>query len=129
MPYWLSIGSIADILGILGAIAAFLAWIQSRKVSKELDKERQRKDKKIRVVLCHDDATLELPMEMRRAEFTRAELLGRLGMLPTENGKRFSLGYLNTAEFLNRLNEINMGNENDILLIPCTVEEFKQFNA
>ena len=92
MPSWLTLGNIADILGVLGGIAAFFAWLQSRKVSEELEAERQRKDKKIRVILSYGADELELPVEMRRGEFTRAEILGRIGMIPMKTaGKRFEL--------------------------------------
>jgi hypothetical protein len=124
---WLS--NAADVIGILGGIFAFFAWLQSRRVSKALEAERERKEKKIRVILCYDGEKLELPTEMRRSEFSRAELLGRLGMLPTENGKRFSLSYLNTAEFLKSINEINSGYGDDTMLIPCTYGEIRQFQV
>jgi hypothetical protein len=122
---WLGIST--DVIGILGGIFAFFAWLQARRVSRELKAERLRREKKIRVILCHGDEKLELPMEMQRGEFTRAELLGRLGMLPTEDGKRFSLRYLNTPEFLTSINEINRGEGDEIMLIPCIKEEIRQF--
>jgi hypothetical protein len=124
---WLSLAS--DVIGVLGGIFALFAWLQSRRVSKELEAERQHKEKKVRIVLGYGAEKLELPMEMRRSEFSRAEILGRLGMLPTDDGKRFSLSYLSTAEFLKSINEINIGESDDTLLIPCTQDEFRQFKV
>jgi hypothetical protein len=124
---WLSL--LADVIGILGGIFALFAWLQSREVSKQLAAERHRKDKKIRVVLSYGGDELELPVEIRRADFTRAEILGRLGMIPMkEKGQRFVLTHLNTPEFLRRINEIADGSEASTLSIPCTREEFKQFD-
>lgn len=124
---WLSVA--ADVIGVLGGVFALLAWLQSRRVSKELEAERQRKDKRIRVVLSYRTKELELPVEMRRAEFTRAELLGRLGMIPMKaKGKRFTLTYLNSAEFLRQLNEISNGKNGTTFSIPCKKQEFDQFD-
>jgi hypothetical protein len=70
-----------------------------------------------------------LPIELRRAELTRAEILGRIGMIPMkEKGKRFSLEYLNTSKFLRRINEIIEGHGDSDLVIPCTEEELNQFD-
>jgi len=58
-----------------------------------------------------------------RAEITRAEILGRLGMILMKlRGCRFS------PEFLRRLNEIIQGSEDTVLTIPCTQQEFEQFD-
>ena len=123
---WLSLAS--DIVGVLGGVFALFAWIQSRRVSKQLEAEQQRKDKKIRVVLSYGGDELELPVEMRRGEFTRAEVLGRIGMIPMKvAGKRFELKHLNTDEFLRRVNEITDGSEATALVIPCAKAEFEQF--
>jgi len=120
---------IADAIGILGGIFALFAWLQSRKVSSALEAEKQRKDKKVRIILSYSGDKLELPVELRRGEFTRAEILGRLGMIPmNEKGKRFELRYLNTPEFLRRINEISDGNQESVLTIPCSKEEFSQFS-
>ncbi len=68
-------------------------------------------------------------MELRRAELTRAEILGRLGMIPMKTkGSRFSLSYLNKPEFLAQINQIMDGSGDAVLTIPCTQEEFEQFD-
>ena len=119
---------VADVISILGGIFAFFAWLQSRKVGRELEKERQRKDKKVRVVLSHGAKELELPVEIRRSELTRAEILGRLGMIPMkQKGDRFELKFLNTPEFLRRVSEIIGSESESTLTIPCSREEFSQF--
>ncbi|MFH1634014.1 MAG: hypothetical protein ABIG63_08375 [Chloroflexota bacterium] len=67
---------------------------------------------------------------MRRAEVTRAEILGWVGMLPMmEKGKRFGIHYTNTAEFLDQINQIQKGEGNITFVIRCTQNELNQFDA
>lgn len=114
---------------VLGAVFALMAWLKARKVQKELETEKARQNKRITVTLQHGSQKLELPVELRRAELTRAEVLGRLGMIPMKiKGRRFSLGYLNRPEFLQQINQIIDGNRDAVLTIPCTGEEFEQFD-
>lgn len=123
---WLS--SIADLVSIVGALFALLAWIQTRQVRKDLARERQRQQRKVTVVLQHGADRLELPVELRRAELTRAEVLGRIGMLPMRtHGARFHLGYLNNPGFFRQINDIMDGTSDATLTIPCQKEEFEQF--
>ena len=124
---WFSL--IADSLGIFGAIFACFAWIQARQLRREYHREQHRQNKKVMVILQNGADRLELPVELRRAELTRAEILGRLGMIPMkERGTRFSLGYVHTPEFLRQVNHI-MANDGDaILTIPCKEDEFEQFD-
>jgi hypothetical protein len=50
-------------------------------------------------------------------------------MIPIKaTGKRFELKHLNTSEFLRRVNEIIDGNNETTLVIPCTKQEFEQFD-
>ena len=51
-------------------------------------------------------------------------------MLPlTKKGGRFSLDYLSTPQFLQQINQISGGQEEEnVLTISCTEEEFNQFD-
>lgn len=123
---WLS--AIADVIGILGAIFALFAWLKSLQIQRELRREQQRLRQQIKVVLSYGPQTLALPVHIRRSELTRAEVLGRIGMLPMQTpGARFSLGATSTPEFLRRLDEIVDADGDTTLTIPCTKEEFEQF--
>lgn len=94
----------------------------------ELELEQKRQEQKITVTLNNGGSRLELPVELRRAEFSRAEILGRIGMIPMkEKGKRFSLNYLNSPDFLRQINQILAGEKDAILIIPCDESEFTQF--
>jgi hypothetical protein len=123
------ISSIADIVGVLGVVFSLLAWLQSRKTNQTLEQERQRQNKRITVRLRNGQDSIELPTELRRAELTRAEILGRIGMIPMkEKGSRYSLGYLSEPEFLRRVNEIASAEHESVLEISCTDEELDQFD-
>lgn len=133
MNEWISL--IADIIGILGAGFALLAWLQARQLKQEYDAEKVRQHKKVQVVLQHGTQKIELPVELRRDELTRSEILGRIGMIPIKKevppkkaGKRFSIVALHTPEFLKQINQIITGTEEGILTISCTEEEMEQFD-
>jgi hypothetical protein len=119
----------ADTISILGATFAFFAWKQALRLRREFEQEQQRQNRKVTVVLQSGADRLELPVELRRAELTRAEILGRLGMIPMKvKGQRFSLGYLYTSEFLRQINDILASSGDAILTIPCKEDEFAQFD-
>ncbi len=120
---------IADVFGIVGAIFALMAWLESRRIRANLRQEQERQNRKVTVVLQHGANKLELPVELRRAELTRAEVLGRLGMLPMKNkGVRFALGYVNTPEFFRSVGQVAASSGDAILTIPCSADEFAQFD-
>ncbi len=122
-------GTIADTLALISAVFAVGAFVQSRRARTEAQRERDRMNERVNIALRLTDNSREirLPVALRRADVTRAELLGRLGMLPmAERGKRFAINHLNTNEFLLRIDEIRNGN-NDELVIPCSADEINQF--
>ncbi len=71
---------------------------------------------------------------MRRAEFTRAEILGRIGMIPIKTAliqkgqKRFRIKYLNNPEFLQQIDEIQEDGKQTELRIRCDQDELNQFD-
>jgi hypothetical protein len=129
---WLSFAS--NVIGVLGGVFAFFAWIQASRLRKDAQRELLRQNAQVKIILEHGDNRYELPVPIRRAELSRAELLGRLGMIPVrkkvtndEEQKRFSIEHLNSAEFFVRLDEIILSSGNETLVIPCTTDEFEQF--
>lgn len=122
-------GLVADAIGIFGAFFALRAWLLTRSLRQGALKEEERQNRKVRVILQHGAGSIELPVELRRFEATRAEILGILGMIPmVQKGQRFSLSYLGRAEFLHQINQIASGTGDGLLTIPCTAEEFAQFD-
>ncbi len=82
----------------------------------------------VRLVLSESDQgiRLELPLHLRAGELSRAELLGRLGMLPMrEQGKRFSIRSLSGLDFLVKLDQAG---KTGLIEIPCTRLEIEQFD-
>lgn len=125
------IGLVADGIGILGAIFALFAWMQSRALKEHLDAEAARQNEPIQVALAHGDRQFSLPVELRRSEFTRAEVLGRIGMIPLKSKDpkdRFILRHTNTPSFLKQINQIIDGRGPGVLLIPCDKTELNQFD-
>ena len=132
MPAWVS--NIADIIGILSAV---LAAIFSIKTNIELRKEKKRLNGKINIVLKqqNDGKTYQLPVGMTRDELSRAEILGRLGMIPIDDKKkitlqqpRYAIDHVNTEEFLTMIDKIRNGDGDSILEIECSEKEFAQFD-
>ena len=120
---------LADVIGIAGAFFALFAWWQARQVRSALQREQSRQRKKVTIVLSHGSEQYEIPIQLQRAEITRAEVLGVLGMLPMkERGKRFSIGFISTRDFLDEINEIIISEGDRRLRIPCQKEEFEQFD-
>lgn len=103
--------------------------MQTRRIRQENQKEAQRQARRVIVNIRYGGQRLELPIELRREDLTRAEVLGRIGMIPMRTkGQRFSLAYLNTPGFLQQLNQIAEGPRDAVLEIPCTEEKFAQFD-
>jgi hypothetical protein len=124
---WL--GYVADIIGVLGGIFALFAWLQARRLQKNVEHEKRRLNQKIAIVLQHGTEYYTLKGDTRRAEITRAEVLGRLGMLPMKNKtERYSLEYVSSAEFIQRIQKIQEGEGVDALVIPCKNDEFEKFD-
>jgi hypothetical protein len=124
---WL--GIISDIIGISSAVFAFFAWQESRRTNARAKLEENRQDRKVKVILHSDSREFELPFELRRMEFSRAEVCGRIGMIPMkEKGKRYSIKFLNDPEFLRELNRISDSRGDETLVIRCSEDEINQFD-
>lgn len=124
---WISTAT--DVISLFSAMFALFAWRESRRTNKAIDAEKKRLYRNIKVVLHNGSQQIELPFELRRMEFTRAEVLGRIGMIPMkEKGKRYSIEYLNNPKFLHQINEIADGYGDSALEISCTEKEFNQFD-
>jgi hypothetical protein len=103
-----------------------------RDIQEKLSREQDFLNSKITVVLAYGTQKHVLPLELTRSDLSRAEILGRIAMLPmsrTQSGRRFSISYFNTRSFLQNINDIKSARSGDAtLIIPCTEEEFKQFD-
>lgn len=113
---------------IFSAVASLFSWLKIREVKNNQDREIARQAKKITIALQYGSHTRELPVELRRSELSRAEILGRLGMIPMKDaGKRFSITYFNKPEFIKQIHQAMDGLDDSLITIPCDKEEFEQF--
>jgi hypothetical protein len=123
------LGFLADSIGILGALFSLLAWWKAKQIQSNLRLEEERQHKHITLILQSGAKTFELPIKLRRAEFSRAEVLGILGMIPLKGGKtRFSINSTSTKDFIERIHTIIEGEGDKNLVIHCTTEELEQFD-
>ena len=123
-------GQFMNTVGIAGAIMAFLFsfinFLNERF-------ERQRLSERITVCFRNFEGDTPedkhvLPFSLRRGNFTRAELLGYIGMIPKhEKGQRFDIHWLSTRAFFDALETIQEGSK-DQITIYCTAEEYAKFD-
>lgn len=128
----LNLNTIGSWASIAGTFFALMAWIQSWRISKRMKDEEIRKNQKVTILLQQGNDKgnkYPLPYSLRRDELTRAEVLGRIGMIKMkDSGKRFEISYTNTAEFFGKISEIKHGHGEQSLCILCTESEYEQFN-
>lgn len=120
------IGAIADILGVIGFFIAPFSiggWLQARKVNRRLDAEEKRLSQPITVILKSGNKQHELPAPIQRRFLTRAELLGRLGMVRPGARMNYSL---NKKEFFEDLDAVINGNEAMPLVIDIPESDYQQ---
>lgn len=117
------IGHVSNVAGAIGGIVAAIG------VLKVLAAQRRQAERvEVALRLVGEDQSVTLPLEMLRKDVSRAELLGRLGMLPMrQKGQRFSIQSLSTPAFMRAVNEVVEGNSS-ILVIHASREEFDQFD-
>lgn len=72
--------------------------------------------------------TIRLPIKLKRADFSRAEVLGYLGMVVI-SGTRYDLHFTGSPEFFKELQRIQNAKTPETLRIPCTPKEIQQFSG
>lgn len=121
-----AIGAIADILGVIGFFIAPFSiggWLQARRVNRRLDAEEKRLSQMITIILKSGSKQHELPAPIQRRFLTRAELLGRLGMVRPEIRMTYSL---NKKEFFKDLDAVINGKEAMTLIIDIPESDYQQ---
>ena len=120
-----TLGDLANVAGVTGAIVSAIGVVR-------LQMDKWKMSDKVSVHLCIDEEgtpQVRLPIYMRRRDVSRAEILGRLGMLPMATpGKRFTFKYLSTPEFDEAVNAVAEGKRN-LILLHSTREEADQFDS
>jgi len=116
------IGTAANVFDFVGGLAAVWVFFKIRAL------DRLNEPVSIFLSLTTGARKVELPLEMRRRDLSRAEILGRLGMVPMKNaGTRFALRHLSTPDFIRAINEV-MDRKSKEVVIPCSPQEFDQFD-
>ncbi|MCA9950721.1 MAG: hypothetical protein KDE48_13820 [Anaerolineales bacterium] len=110
-------GLIADTIAIIGI--PYTAWQLYRARQKE---KQMQQEISIRLDCSDTNQSIQLPIKIKRQNFTRAEILGYLGMAVKE-GDRFNLNYLKTADFFQELKRIQDADRPETLIIPCGIME------
>ncbi|GAB4282015.1 MAG: hypothetical protein Kow0080_35810 [Candidatus Promineifilaceae bacterium] len=115
-------GFLANTIAIIGipftVWRLYVNWQADKQMRQEISIELQ----------CNElNATKILPVKLRRSDFSRAEILGYLGMFKPEHGERFHLSYLSQPKFIRELQRIQNSKKPETLIIPCTPDEFKQY--
>jgi len=118
-----SLEFVANLLGVVSVAVSSAIFIKMK-----LDERKQNKIVSIKLVLVDGSYEVGLPLRMLRKDVARAEILGRMGMIPMkEKGKRFSIKSLFTQEFMEEIMSVQLGKA-DTIKIPCTREEIEQFD-
>jgi hypothetical protein len=117
------VGQVADLAGAVGGVFAAFGVLRLMAAERRL-KERV----EVVLKLQGDGKSIILPLELLRRDVSRAELLGRLGMLPMrEKGSRFSIRAIASPAIIRELNAVVEGKSSTIV-IPVTGEEIEQFD-
>lgn len=127
---------LADVVSIIGLLIAGYQIIKTRedtqRIREDLEHERSRNASAIEVILETVSAPgktqqKKLPLALRRAEFTRSELMGRLGMMTKNQQVGFNIASTKQPAFLQNIEHIQSGSGDAQLIISCSPDEFNQF--
>ena len=117
------IGQVSNLAGAIGGIIAAFGVIKMLAAQR-----RQAENVVVALRLEGEEGTIDLPLEMLRRDVSRAELWGRIGMLPMrQKGARFAIRSLSTPAFMRAVNEVVEGRIST-LVIPATSGEIEQFD-
>jgi hypothetical protein len=115
----------SSLAGLAGSVASVAVWAKLK-----LDEKKALEEVKVLLKLAGTDGGIEvnLPLNIIRKDVSRAEILGRMGMIPMkEKGKRFALKGLFSPDFIKQVNAVARGESNQII-IPATKAELEQFD-
>ncbi len=116
-----------------GLLTAGLIFLLIENKLKSVKDELQGIKDEITILLRTEkgEGEIELPAKIRRRDFTRAEVLGRIGMVPLKDPKEngFRIAYTNAPEFIENIHAIYESEGNAQLIITCTREELEQFDV
>ncbi|WP_420632376.1 hypothetical protein [Candidatus Leptofilum sp.] len=106
-------GFVADTIAFFGIPYTVWQLHLTRQKEKHLQQEIG-----IRLSCTESGKTIGVPFKIRRRNFSRAEILGYLGMV-AKQGDRYSLNYLKSTEFLQEVKRIQDATNPETFTIPC----------
>ena len=127
MNEFFSLEFMANLLGVVSVAVSSAVFIKMK-----LDEKKQNKVVSIKLVLVDGSYEVALPLPMLRKDISRAEILGRLGMIPINKDKAlsprgFSIRSISSPSFIENIMSVQLGKA-DTIRIPCTREEIEQFD-
>lgn len=111
-----------------------------RQLNKQREQEKSIAQKSITIRLKNkdDQKFWDVPLELRRGEFSRAELQGRMGTIPLTilmadgnnrpKGARYEIKSTGTKSFYQKLNKVAADESINEIVIECSPDEFNQFD-
>lgn len=120
-----NLGWLANLAEFVGFFVLIIALVNTHILRTE-----QKADHKRIILLLEDqnsNRSHQLPGGILRKDFSRGEILGRLGMLPLKQGTRFKIEMINNPKFLQKIEDIYNQRDDAILTIKCTQDEYDQF--
>ncbi len=140
------IAFLANIIAVIGIPITAYQIIKGRselkKSQEKKNKEERRKNEDMQIILKEKNTNrkIYLPNKIRRGELTRAEVLGRLGMMPMipvsssqsdtpkKDQRRFLIKKNATEEFIRAIDALYVSSEGKELIVNCDTEEMEQFD-
>jgi hypothetical protein len=126
------------------SMSVFSFLIIENLVERQLNKQREQEKKiarqsiKIQLKNMENQESWDVPLELRRGEFSRAELQGRMGTIPLTavmadgkerpKGARYEIKSTGTQSFYQKLNRVAAIESIDVIVIECSHDEFNQFD-
>lgn len=132
----LPLGQIADVLTVVVSIISLLIWFFTFNIWRNTRKEKKLLNQEVKIYLQEKGTkrTIDIPGSIKKFEFVREEVLGRVGMVPMrpkkdEKHPRFKIKYTYDEEFLRDLYFIKEDKAKVEFYIYCEGDELDQFDA
>ena len=127
MSDFFSLEFVANLLGVVSVAVSSSIFIKMK-----MDDRKANKIVSIKLILVDGSYEVGLPLPMLRKDISRAEILGRLGMIPINQDKAlstrgFAIKSISTPAFIADIMSVQLS-QVDTIKIPCTREEIEQFD-
>lgn len=115
---------VSNVLGVVSVAVSTAIYFKMK-----IDERKQNEKVDIKLVLQDGSYEVSIPLPMLRKDISRAEVLGRLGMIPlVDKSKKFySIAYMANPALIENIINCQLGKD-DTIPIMCTKEEIEQFN-